>query len=89
MCIVESKEFMKEQIDGGKLTVVKSTVSEFHENGVTFSDGSALQNLDVVVAATGFRYNFPFLAHILDHEKPITFYKRMLPVEKYLDDWLL
>ena len=84
-CIVESKEFLKEQIDGGKLTVVKSTVSEFHEKGVTFSDGSALQNLDIVVAATGFRYNFPFLAHILDHEKPITFYRRMLPVEKCLD----
>ena len=46
------------------------------------SPWTRIKNLDIVVAATGFIYNFPFLAHILN--QPNTFYRRMLPVEKCL-----
>ena len=79
------KGFWKSKKDCGKLTVVKSTVSEFYEKTDTFSDGFKLSNIDIVVAATGFRCNFPFLAHFLDHETSIMFYKKIPPVEKCLD----
>jgi dimethylaniline monooxygenase (N-oxide forming) len=40
---------------------IKSNIEKFTEDGAIFDDGSVLDNIDVVVLATGFKYSFPFL----------------------------
>jgi len=42
------------------MLVVKGNVKEFTENGVIFEDGTS-EEIDVVIFATGYKFNFPFL----------------------------
>lgn len=63
------------RFDGGVVTIsddlpnrillgaisIKSNVEKFTENGVQFDDSSVVENIDVVILATGFKYSFPFL----------------------------
>ena len=39
---------------------MKGNVAEFTETGVIFEDGTK-ENIDAVIFATGYIYNFPFL----------------------------
>ena len=41
------------------LVVVKGNVAEFTETGVIFEDGTK-EDVDVVIFATGYVFNFPF-----------------------------
>ncbi|XP_066453377.1 flavin-containing monooxygenase 3-like isoform X1 [Eleutherodactylus coqui] len=41
--------------------MIKPHVSRFTENSVHFADGSVVDNLDIVLLATGYDYSFPFL----------------------------
>ncbi|KAI1892030.1 hypothetical protein AGOR_G00149790 [Albula goreensis] len=41
--------------------VVKPNVREFRRSTVVFEDGSVVEKVDVVVFATGYNYDFPFL----------------------------
>jgi dimethylaniline monooxygenase (N-oxide forming) len=36
-------------------------VKEFTQNGVIFDDGTKVDNIDIVILATGFKFSFPFL----------------------------
>jgi len=40
---------------------IKCNVKEFTEDGAIFEDGSKLENINVVIMATGFNFSFPFL----------------------------
>jgi dimethylaniline monooxygenase (N-oxide forming) len=40
---------------------IKSNIEKFTEDGAIFDDDTVLDNIDVVVLATGFKYSFPFL----------------------------
>lgn len=40
---------------------VKCNVKEFTADGATFEDGTDLKDIDVVILATGFNFDFPFL----------------------------
>ncbi|RVE73984.1 hypothetical protein OJAV_G00036680 [Oryzias javanicus] len=40
---------------------VKPNVKEFSGTGVVFTDGSVIDEVDTVIFATGYNYNFPFL----------------------------
>ena len=42
------------------LVAVKGNIAEFTETGVIFEDGSK-EDVDVVIFATGYIFNFPFL----------------------------
>ena len=42
------------------MLVVKENVKEFTENGVIFEDGTS-EEIDVVIFATGYKFDFPFL----------------------------
>lgn len=44
----------------GAITV-HDNVSRFTSSGVVLDDGSIIEDLDIVVLATGFTYSFPFL----------------------------
>ncbi|KAJ8388454.1 hypothetical protein AAFF_G00133300 [Aldrovandia affinis] len=46
-------------LSGG--VVVKPNVREFRGSSVVFEDGSVVEEVDVVVFATGYNYDFPFL----------------------------
>ncbi|KAM4641185.1 dimethylaniline monooxygenase [N-oxide-forming] 2-like isoform 1-T3 [Discoglossus pictus] len=41
--------------------IVKPDVKEFTETAVKFEDGTAEENIDVVIFATGYNFSFPFL----------------------------
>ncbi|KAH3798397.1 flavin-containing monooxygenase 5-like isoform X2 [Dreissena polymorpha] len=40
---------------------IKSNVMEFTENGVQFDDGTFVDDIDVVILATGYVFGFPFM----------------------------
>lgn len=40
---------------------IKPNVKEFTQNGVIFDDGTKVDNIDIVILATGFKFSFPFL----------------------------
>ncbi|NWH73387.1 FMO4 monooxygenase, partial [Piaya cayana] len=41
--------------------ILKPKVKEFTENSALFEDGTAEENIDVVLFATGYKFSFPFL----------------------------
>ncbi|XP_074524012.1 flavin-containing monooxygenase 5-like [Halichoeres trimaculatus] len=64
----------------GRITV-KPNVKEFSGSSVVFEDGSVLEEVDVVVFATGFDYSFPFLPPDLQTkcDYRLRLYKHMFP----------
>jgi dimethylaniline monooxygenase (N-oxide forming) len=40
---------------------IKPNVKEFTQNGVIFDDETKVDNIDIVILATGFKFSFPFL----------------------------
>jgi len=39
--------------------IVKSNVESFTETGALFEDGTSVENLDAIIFATGFSFNYP------------------------------
>ncbi|CAJ0940028.1 unnamed protein product [Ranitomeya imitator] len=62
--------------------MVKPHVTKFTETSVHFADGSVVDNLDVVLLATGYDYSFPFLdeAIVKKDETKGSFYKKIVPL---------
>lgn len=44
----------------GRINMI-TNVERFTENGAVFVDGTELDNIDVVILGTGFKYSFPFI----------------------------
>ncbi|CAH1786168.1 unnamed protein product [Owenia fusiformis] len=40
---------------------IRPDIKQFTENGVEFDDGTTINDLDVVILATGYKFGFPFL----------------------------
>eukprot|EP00079_Xenopus_tropicalis_P024140 XP_012816672.1 PREDICTED: flavin containing monooxygenase 2 isoform X1 [Xenopus tropicalis] len=62
--------------------VIKPGVKEFTETSVCFEDGTRVDNLDVVIFATGYQFSFPFLEKSVikvDDSKGFL-YKKVIPV---------
>ncbi|KAM3915678.1 dimethylaniline monooxygenase [N-oxide-forming] 2-like [Leptodactylus fuscus] len=62
--------------------IVKPKVTKFTETSVHFEDGSIVDNLDVVVLATGYDYSFPFLDEsvVKKDDNKGSFYKKIIPL---------
>ncbi|RCN39243.1 Flavin-binding monooxygenase-like protein [Ancylostoma caninum] len=63
---------------------VKPNISEFTENGVTFEDGTHVENVDEVILATGFEFHFPIVEGgklIPVHDNVVDLYEYMYPTE--------
>ncbi|XP_068448896.1 flavin-containing monooxygenase 5-like [Clinocottus analis] len=62
---------------------VKPNVRRFQGSSVEFDDGSVVEDVDLVVFATGYRFSFPFLAsHVVSASENKAFlYKYVFPPE--------
>ncbi|XP_071983261.1 flavin-containing monooxygenase 3-like isoform X2 [Engystomops pustulosus] len=62
--------------------MIKQRVKKFTETSVHFEDGSVVENLDIVILATGYEYSFPFLDEsiIKKDESKGSFYKKIIPL---------
>ncbi|XP_041791033.1 flavin-containing monooxygenase 5-like [Chelmon rostratus] len=62
---------------------VKPNICRFHGSSVEFDDGSIVEDVDLVVFATGYRFSFPFLAsHVVSvTENKASLYKYVFPPE--------
>ncbi|XP_037325989.2 flavin-containing monooxygenase 5-like [Pungitius pungitius] len=62
---------------------VKPNIRRFLGSRVEFDDGSVVEDVDLVVFATGYRFSFPFLAsHVVSvSENNATLYKYVFPPE--------
>jgi dimethylaniline monooxygenase (N-oxide forming) len=60
----------------------KPNISHFEEDKVVFEDGSS-EAIDVVIYATGYKVNIPFMDEYLgdDHQKNLNLYKMVFPPE--------
>lgn len=60
----------------------KSNIAHFEEDKVVFEDGSS-ESIDVVVYATGYQVNIPFMDEYLgdNHQKNLDLYKMVFPPE--------
>ncbi|KAM4641189.1 dimethylaniline monooxygenase [N-oxide-forming] 2-like [Discoglossus pictus] len=63
--------------------VMKPHVSEFTETSAKFSDGTTVENLDVVIFATGYDISYPFLEEsVMKMDKSKGYlYKKVIPVD--------
>ncbi|KAM4722882.1 dimethylaniline monooxygenase [N-oxide-forming] 2-like [Rhinophrynus dorsalis] len=62
---------------------IKPEVKEFTESSVCFGDGTRVDNIDVVVFATGYSYSFPFMEESvmkIDDSKGFL-YKKIFPID--------
>ncbi|XP_026200865.1 dimethylaniline monooxygenase [N-oxide-forming] 5-like [Anabas testudineus] len=62
---------------------VKPNIRRFQGSSVEFDDGSVVEDVDLVVFATGYRFSFPFLAsHVVSvSENKASLYKYVFPPE--------
>ncbi|NXK52088.1 FMO3 monooxygenase, partial [Chauna torquata] len=64
------------------VVVIKPDVKEFRETSVLFQDGTAQDDVDVVIFATGYTYSYPFIEDesiIKSRDDEVTLYKGILP----------
>ncbi|KAM4641190.1 dimethylaniline monooxygenase [N-oxide-forming] 2-like [Discoglossus pictus] len=63
--------------------ITKKDVAEFTETSAKFGDGTTVENLDVVIFATGYHISFPFLEEsIIKVDKSKGYlYKHIIPVD--------
>ncbi|KAM4722883.1 dimethylaniline monooxygenase [N-oxide-forming] 2-like [Rhinophrynus dorsalis] len=63
--------------------VIKPEVKEFTESSVCFGDGTRVDNIDVVVFATGYSFSFPFLEEsvIKVNDSKGFLYKKIFPID--------
>ncbi|VDO21710.1 unnamed protein product [Heligmosomoides polygyrus] len=63
---------------------MKPNIREFGERSVAFEDGSRVDDVDVVILATGFEFHFPMVEHgklIPVHDNVVDLYQYMFPTE--------
>ncbi|XP_073331867.1 flavin-containing monooxygenase 5-like [Pagrus major] len=62
---------------------VKTNIRRFQGSSVEFDDGSVVEDVDLVVFATGYRFSFPFLASqvVSVSENKASLYKYVFPPE--------
>ncbi|XP_069823699.1 dimethylaniline monooxygenase [N-oxide-forming] 2-like [Dendropsophus ebraccatus] len=62
--------------------IMKPHVTRFTETSAHFEDGSVVDNLDVLILATGYDYSFPFLDEsiVKKDENKGSFYKKIIPL---------
>ncbi|XP_036756983.2 flavin-containing monooxygenase 2 isoform X1 [Manis pentadactyla] len=85
----ENKYLMKEPVLNDDLPSrilcgaiqVKPRVTEFRETSVVFADGTAEQDIEVVIFATGYTFSFPFLdpSLVKVEDNMVSLYKYMFP----------
>ncbi|KAI1716036.1 flavin-binding monooxygenase-like domain-containing protein [Ditylenchus destructor] len=66
--------------------VVKPNILKFSETGVIFDDGTTVQNVDTVIFATGYSFNFDNIENgrfIEVKDNQVLLYKFMFPVGKF------
>ena len=82
---ITDTSLVKQGIQSKQVQFVAS-ISRLTETSVTLSDGSELEDIDVLVFCTGYTRAFPFLDSFWDEKKQeqATFYRHMLPTEKQL-----
>ncbi|KAG8436657.1 hypothetical protein GDO86_007668 [Hymenochirus boettgeri] len=76
-----NEEFPSRILSGS--VVVKPGIKRFTENSAHFEDGTKIDNLDVVILATGYKYSFPFLDESVvkvDDSKGFL-YKKIIPLD--------
>lgn len=63
--------------------LVKTNIRRFNGSNVEFDDGSVVEDVDLVVFATGYRFSFPFLAsHVVSvSDNKAALYKYVFPPE--------
>ena len=61
--------------------IVKSNVRRLTETAVEFDDGSVVDNIDVVIYATGYEFGFPFVEHkaLTVVKNDVNLYKLVFP----------
>ncbi|XP_075689442.1 flavin-containing monooxygenase 3-like [Rhinoderma darwinii] len=61
--------------------VVKPHIKEFTETSAVFEDGSTMENVDVVIFATGYCYAYPFMddALVKNKKNKVSLYKGVFP----------
>ena len=76
---------IKNAIQSGRVQLV-SSIDQFTETTIVLSDGTNLDNIDLVVFCTGYTRAFPFLDELWDKKEQVeaTFYRHMLPIEEQL-----
>lgn len=60
---------------------IKPNIARFHETGVTFEDGTKVENIDRVILCTGYSFGFPYLEEgiIPVIENRVRLFKYMYP----------
>lgn len=60
---------------------VKPNIREFTETSVVFEDGSVMENVDVVIFATGYSYAYPFMddSIVKNDKNKVSLYKGVFP----------
>uniref|UniRef100_A0A8C5PNR5 Dimethylaniline monooxygenase [N-oxide-forming] 3 n=1 Tax=Leptobrachium leishanense TaxID=445787 RepID=A0A8C5PNR5_9ANUR len=61
--------------------VIKPNVKEFTESSAVFDDGSVMENVDVVIFATGYSYAYPFMddSIVKNSKNKVSLYKGVFP----------
>lgn len=61
--------------------VIKPNIKRFTESSAVFEDGTVMDNVDVVIFATGYSYAYPFMDDsIVKNEKnKVSLYKGVFP----------
>ncbi|MEE6496141.1 hypothetical protein FKM82_002239 [Ascaphus truei] len=61
--------------------VVKPNIKEFTETSAVFDDGSVMENVDVVIFATGYSYAYPFMddSIVKNSKNQVSLYKGVFP----------
>ncbi|XP_059584284.1 dimethylaniline monooxygenase [N-oxide-forming] 2 isoform X1 [Alligator mississippiensis] len=87
--VPQNRALMKEPVFNDDLpsrilcgsVVVKPIVKEFTETSAIFEDGTVMENVDVVIFATGYSFSFPFLEEsvikVENNQAPL--YKHVFP----------
>ncbi|XP_063796079.1 dimethylaniline monooxygenase [N-oxide-forming] 2-like isoform X2 [Pseudophryne corroboree] len=75
-----NEEFPSRVLSGS--IIVKDGVTAFTETSAHFEDSSVVDNLDVVILATGYKYSFPFLddSVVKIDETKGSLYKKIIPL---------
>lgn len=77
-CVISDE--LPHRIANGSLKLTPN-ISRFTQTGVVFEDGSAVDDLDVVIFCTGYKITFSFLSNevIKVQNNHVTLYKYMFP----------
>ena len=77
---------VKRGMESGQVCLVKSAINSFAGSSVLLSDGTKLDDINIVVFSTGYTKAFPFLNSLWNKKKQVeaALYRHVLPVEDQL-----